>query len=130
MSETVGTVVLVDDEGELRAMLRTVLVRRDLAVHDFADAESTLAAIDGGVVTEIDLFVIDAGLPGVSGIALARAIEQRLPGAGGRTVIITGHDPGPDLLDLSEELNVRVMWKPFRIDAFLEVCDRVVRERP
>ncbi len=79
-------IFVVDDDAEIRALLRTTLEDKGLAVEDYADAETFLAAYRPGREA---CLLIDAYLPGMDGLGLLRALGDagyRLP-----SIMITGN---------------------------------------
>ena len=72
---------LVDDHAVVRSGYRRLIeLEDDLAVTaEFADAESTYAALTAPGPCPIDLLVLDLSLPGQSGLELLRHLTLRLP---------------------------------------------------
>lgn len=90
----------------------------DLAVTHAIDAVAALAALG---TTRPDLALIDVGLPGLSGIAVARhAVEMDVP-----TVLMSGR---ADLACRSMAYGFPVLTKPFRVHAFLMRFEEVMAE--
>ncbi len=81
-------IVVVDDERDIREMLVDYLGLAGHEVSAAADGAGLEALLSGG--SGFDLFVLDLGLPGQDGFALARTLRARFdPGI----VILTGaHD--------------------------------------
>jgi two-component system, NtrC family, nitrogen regulation response regulator NtrX len=76
------TILVVDDEKNIRRTLRMVLEGEGYAVEEAGSAEEALARLDGG---GIDAVLFDVKLPGLSGIdALSRA--PSVP-----TIMVSGH---------------------------------------
>jgi PAS domain S-box-containing protein len=84
-------VMVVDDNHDAADSLANLLAAFGHAVEVRYDADSTLAAADLG---RYDAFVIDIGLPGRDGHALARALRER--GIGARLVALTGYGQPAD----------------------------------
>jgi two-component system CheB/CheR fusion protein len=83
---TAPVVFVVDDDSHVREAVRSMLEDEGRIVEDYADAEAFLAAYRPG---RRACLLIDANLPGISGIALLRRLKetgQLLP-----AVMITGH---------------------------------------
>jgi two-component system C4-dicarboxylate transport response regulator DctD len=81
-----GTVLLVEDDDDLRVSTTQLLAVAGHEVSPRADAESALAVIDAGFA---GIVLSDIRMPGMSGIDLFRAVRQRdaeLP-----VILITGH---------------------------------------
>ena len=85
--ETRPTVLVVDDEEDLRDIMQRMLERRGYNTLIAGDSESAIATCrehEG----EIDVLVTDLGLPGVSGGDLSRAAVALRPSM--RVVYISG----------------------------------------
>src|SRR5256886_14520424 len=82
MIATAPTVLVVDDEEDLREAMRRMLERRGFATLTAADpAEAEAVCRDHGGV--IDLLLTDLTLPGASGGDLARTAISMRPGLRG-----------------------------------------------
>ena len=76
MTQTIepqGTVLVVDDEPQLRRALESVFVQRGYGVQLAETGEEALAAV---AAKAPDVIVLDLMLPGISGIETARAIRK------------------------------------------------------
>lgn len=65
-------ILIVDDEGSVRRVLRTVLERASLRVVEAASGEEALAVF--GERPEIELVLTDLRMPGIDGNELARRL--------------------------------------------------------
>ncbi|MEE9386039.1 MAG: sigma-54 dependent transcriptional regulator [Nannocystaceae bacterium] len=86
-----GTILIVDDERNIRRTLRMVLEGEGAAVREAATAEEALAMLAGPSRNDIDVLVVDVRLPGISGIELLRRLaaeagDPKLP-----VILISGH---------------------------------------
>lgn len=98
-----NTILLVEDENEIRDMLRFALERADYEVREAATAEDAFHKLDGPLP---DLLLIDWMLPGMSGVDLVRRLRndeltQNLPmimltARGEETDKLKGFDIGVD----------------------------------
>jgi two-component system, OmpR family, response regulator len=68
------TILLVDDDAEITALLGDYLRRFNFAVHTACDAASMRAQLAQHAV---DLVVLDVMLPGTDGLTLAREIREK-----------------------------------------------------
>jgi CheY-like chemotaxis protein len=98
-------VSVIDDDATVRLMLCRLLDREGWAVVDSSSAEAPLAIFGS---SEPNLVVIDADMPGTSGIELVRLLRDR--GERVPVVFFTG-TPTPDLVDAADQLGVRVLAK-------------------
>lgn len=86
-------VAIVEDHALTRAGLRTTLESEFAVVAESADGLDGLAAI---VRERPAVAIVDLGLPGMDGIALAQALRERVPET--RVVILTMLDDGREVL--------------------------------
>jgi two-component system phosphate regulon response regulator OmpR len=108
--------LIVEDDGAVRDVWFTLLTEAGYGVDQAASYASGLDALEA---TAYDLVVIDALLPGGSGLDLATLAEMK----GVRTLIVTGHPEGMRALEQHAKPYVA---KPFGADVFLaKVLDRL-----
>ena len=83
------SVLLVDDDADLRGMLRAALAHNSLfeVVGDAADGESALRLADR---VRPDIVVLDLGLPDIAGHELLSRLRERHPDV--QVVVFTGND--------------------------------------
>jgi len=67
-------ILVVDDEPQVRTMLRRYLTQEGFRVSEAADGDTMRNAFDND---KVDLVLLDLVLPGEDGLALARYIRQR-----------------------------------------------------
>lgn len=80
-------ILLVDDDAAVRDLLAEELIRRDFHVEQAEEGASALEHLgDGGAV---DLLVSDLSMPGMDGLALITAVQQRRPGL--PAILLTGY---------------------------------------
>jgi two-component system phosphate regulon response regulator OmpR len=79
MPETLPTVLLVDDEPELRALLAEYFGRNGFSVMQAADAAAARACVAERVP---DVAVLDINMPGENGLSLARGLREAHPRLG------------------------------------------------
>jgi PAS domain S-box-containing protein len=126
------TILLVEDEPELRELTRTVLVARGYTVIEAGNAEEAerLASDrrDGG---KIHLLLTDVIMPGVSGRELAKRVLARQPSV--RVLYMSGYTYNVIAQDGTLERGVAFLQKPFTPSALVEkvreVLDMVVSGR-
>lgn len=117
-----ATVLVADDEGTIRTFVVNVL---EQAGHTALEAGDGSEAVEVFRVRqeEIDLVLLDLGMPGMSGYeALA---EMQVLDPDGSYAIITGLTPDADLLP-----GVRaILTKPFSVKDILRLVDEVLTIR-
>jgi len=114
------TILVIDDEPEVRQVLIDLLERRGHTIVAEPDGPSGLARL--GERT-FDLVITDLGMPGLSGWDVAGVVKRR-----GRTpvALITGWS---DQLDLEEARTRHVDFiipKPFRLEQILKTLAQAV----
>ncbi|GEP12170.1 hybrid sensor histidine kinase/response regulator [Methylobacterium gnaphalii] len=99
------TVLLVEDDELIRAVAVGMLQEVGCQAKEAATAEEALKILDGGPV---DLLLTDVGLPGISGLQLARNARSQWPHL--RLVLATG-DSGVQAE--AARLGARLLMKPY-----------------
>ncbi len=87
--EASGTVLVVDDDLDLRARLRTQLERGGLQVIEAADGQEALAEVDRSVP---GLVLLDLMMPVMDGFAFLKALRARPHGRNIPVVVLTARD--------------------------------------
>jgi CheY-like chemotaxis protein len=117
------TVLVVDDEEDLRDIMRRMLERRGFATLVAADSEAALATCRDHA-GDIDVLVTDLGLPGASGGELSRAATALRPAMG--VVYISGL---PKDIAVTKGLigdDALLVKKPFTADLLTEALRVVI----
>ena len=108
-------VVVVEDNEDGREMLCALLDMLGYPSAGFGSAEAALPELAEG-----DILLTDLGLPGMSGIELARAARDRLPGL--PVIFASGRAVEP-----VEGLPAQALLKPFALDALGSALERARR---
>ena len=120
------TVLVVDDEEDLRDIMRRMLERRGFDTLVAADSEQAVEVCRDHAGT-IDVLVTDLGLPGASGGELSRAATALRPGLG--VVYISGL---PKDIAVAKGLigqDAPLVKKPFTSDLLIEALRLVLAEK-
>ncbi|WP_067508807.1 response regulator [Actinoplanes sp. TFC3] len=120
------TVLVVDDEEDLRDIMRRMLERRGYATLVAGNADQAVEMCQE-TPGPIDVLVTDLGLPGVSGGDLARSAVQVRPDMG--VIYISGL---PKDIAVSKGLiaeDALLVKKPFTSDLLLEALRLVLSEK-
>ncbi len=113
------TVLVVEDEGNLRELLVQTLEESGYRVCGAARAEEALTACNN---RSIDVLVTDIVMPGETGPALARRLRQTYP----RLAVILVSGYSPQALDLAELPGARFLPKPFGFDELLRTISELL----
>jgi PAS domain S-box-containing protein len=107
------TVLFVEDESGVRAVLDDILSELGYVTQQATDAESALDV--ERTMDRLDLLVTDIGLPGTNGHQLAEKMRERRPGL--KVLFITGYDQRATAKGELLEEGMDMLAKPFTIDA-------------
>jgi PAS domain S-box-containing protein len=116
-------VLLVEDDAEVRAVMRAFLETLGCTVHSAASAEQALVALEGGV--RVDLLLTDIALgAGMRGTALAAEVQRRLPTV--RILLMSGFST--ELLDADRDSpsNWELLPKPCSREELGQAIARVL----
>ena len=120
------TVLVVDDEEDLRDIMRRMLERRGFDTLVAADSESAIVTCrdhEG----DIDVLITDLGLPGASGGELSRAATALRPGMG--VVYISGLPKDIAVTKGLIDDDSLLVKKPFTADLLIEALRLVIAQR-
>ena len=126
VSEGRPTVLVVDDEEDLRDIMQRMLERRGFDTLVAGDPEQALATCRDHA-GDIDVLVTDLGLPGASGADLSRAAVALRPEMG--VVYISGL---PKDIAVTKGLigdEALLVKKPFTSDLLIEALRLVIAKR-
>jgi FixJ family two-component response regulator len=110
------TVIVVDDDVDIRRAVGRSLRSYGHRVHLFASGEECLAQNCDG-----DCAIVDIGLPGVSGLEMAERLRER--GRGTPVVFITARDDAANRAGLRTRMPV--LKKPLDERDLIEAIDQV-----
>ncbi|MFZ5496843.1 MAG: response regulator [Verrucomicrobiota bacterium] len=110
-------VLVVDDNEVNRRILQRQLRNWHLAVETEAGGDAALARLAGD--THFDLLLLDHQMPGLDGIQLAAAIQQRLGAAAPPVILLTSHGDPPGAGDVPLAARLAKPVKPRELDAAL-----------
>jgi two-component system cell cycle sensor histidine kinase/response regulator CckA len=117
------TVLVVEDDDPVRALLREVLRRQGYAVLEACDGNAALELAESNKLP-IDLLVSDCLLPSLSGAELGRALRSRFPDL--RVLYVSGYPSveaaGGDPTDPGDSF----LQKPFNPNALAAVARRLL----
>src|SRR5882724_9188760 len=104
-------ILVVDDEKEIRELVRDVLIDDGYEVDEAADGK---AAIDKAGAQQFDLVFCDVKMDPIDGFAVLRAFREVQPQA--EVILMTGHGSLEAALEAVREGAVDYICKPFEID--------------
>jgi len=116
------TILVVDDEAEVAALMRDTL---ELAGHQVEIASNGAAALACLAERRYDLVLSDIRMPGMDGPGLHRAIGERHPELARRVVFVTGDTLSPDTAAFVRDVGAPVVTKPFDLEDLVRTVNRV-----
>jgi DNA-binding response OmpR family regulator len=122
--KTVGTILVVEDEEDVRRLLIRSLEGVDLDVVEAEDGERGLRAARR-LAGSLRLVVTDINMPVMSGLEFAREFRPTQPRV--PILFITGVDSRTASLE-AERLGAELLIKPFGPDVFVNTVSRILAE--
>ena len=118
------TILLIDDDPAVVEALHKILRKRGHQVLAAQNVEDSIAAVKTGA--EIDLLIIDACMPKVSGPELAEILLFLRPGM--KILFITGLDGLTIRLAFGHPC--ASLQKPFSVNALVLMVDELLEQQP
>jgi two-component system response regulator QseB len=109
-----AAVLLVEDDRELRGLLRRLLVE---AGYDVDEAPDGQAGLHLGLTRRYDVLLVDRGLPGLDGLELMQRLRRR--GVGTPALILSAFGTVADRVSGLDAGAEDYLIKPFDVDELL-----------
>lgn len=120
MAREPGSVLVVDDEQDIRQIIKAALEEDAHQVTTCADAESALEALSTG---DFDLALVDINLPGMSGFDALQALRSD-PATAHIPVIAVSANAMQRDIELGMKAGFfRYITKPIKVGPFLEAVN-------
>ena len=120
------SLMIIDDDDDLRTILADILTAQGFVVAAFAEARTALAALEDGQAPF--LILLDLMMPGMSGWEFRAAQLENARLAPIPVVVVTAANVLSDgVRSLSD---VEVLRKPFDLDMLLAVVNRYAAAAP
>jgi CheY-like chemotaxis protein len=116
------SVLVVDDESELRETLASILSSARQRVVTVGSGHEALERLS---VDNFDAILTDVRMPGLDGRALYHEIVRRWPSRGGRVAFVTGDTLSAALNQFVAESGRPVIHKPFMPDEVRRVVEEL-----
>jgi len=110
-----GTILIVEDEASLRALLVDYVRESGYRVLEAASVQDGIATARG---QKLDLLITDIVMPGGSGHTLASALSATYPGLG--IIFMSGYADNASLREAASLPGVTFVQKPFTLKRLLE----------
>ncbi len=120
--ELARTVLIVEDEPDLRDALASALLRRGYTVATAGDADTAYDRLGDGLPA---LVVTDMMLPGASGFEVIRSLKGR-PGGDRVPVIMVSENPSKPHRDYALAAGAdRFLAKPFALNTLVQAAEEL-----
>jgi CheY-like chemotaxis protein len=106
------TILVVDDETEIAAVMSEMLQRDGHKTHVVANGRAALELLSQ---RSYDLVISDTKMPELDGVGLYREIERRFPAMRGRVLFVTGDVLDHEKQQFLESTHATVITKPFNL---------------
>jgi CheY-like chemotaxis protein/anti-sigma regulatory factor (Ser/Thr protein kinase) len=122
---TPWSVLIVDDDGDLRDVLASLLTNAGHLVQQAGDGPEALSILEGA---QFDVVLLDINLPSMNGLDVL-AIVRAMPRPP-LVVIMTGDDTPEPLLEAVKLQAYRYLRKPFPLRTIVEVVSEAMASAP
>lgn len=120
-----GVILVVDDQPAIRLLLQGTLSRSG---HEVTTAEGGAEALSVLDRLAFDILFLDHRMPGMDGVETYRAVAELRPELAGRTVMMSGDVLDPALRELNGAGGVRLLAKPFELEAVESVVQQILAQ--
>jgi len=110
---SLGRILVVDDDPQIRRVLRTVLIAQGYETEDANSGEQALERVRDG---RFDLILLDINMPGIGGIETCRALRS---GYNAAIIMLTVRDSETDKVQALDAGADDYVTKPFRFPELL-----------
>jgi two-component system NtrC family sensor kinase len=118
------TILVVDDEAEVREVLGEILASAEHLVETASSGREALARLES---RPYDVVLTDVRMPDMDGLTLFEEIKRRWPERAGRVVFVTGDTLSETLRELADSGRCAILEKPFAPDDVRRVVTEVAR---
>ena len=120
------SVLLIDDNDQIRALFRRVLEEAGYFVLDAANGREGLRQFRQ---TPVALVITDLLMPDSDGLEVTMTLRRESPHV--KIIVLTGGSGEPNLLEVAKLLGAhRTMKKPIEMTELLEAVQQELQERP
>jgi two-component system, NtrC family, response regulator AtoC len=124
VTDTTKHLLIVEDEGALRAAIAAQLTGRGYAVQEAGSGEDALARL---AEFAFDIIITALRLPGIDGSAVVEAAVSRYPDI--IAIVVTGYGTVKDAVEAIKRGAWDFVSKPFQIDELLHALDSAIEQR-
>lgn len=124
MTESKGSIWVVDDDRSIRWVLEKALEKAQFSVTSFTDAAAALEALEQD---EPDVVISDIRMPGMDGISLLKRIQESRPDL--PVIIMTAHSDLDSAVKAYDQGAFEYLPKPFDVEEAINQVQRALESR-
>jgi two-component system, OmpR family, KDP operon response regulator KdpE len=122
-----GRILVVDDQPQIRRVMRTTLVANGYEMDDARSGEQALEKLRSG---HYDLVLLDMNMPGMDGLDLCRAIRAARPSPDLAVIMLTIRNAERDKVDALDAGADDYVTKPYSTPELLARIRAALRRAP
>lgn len=122
MTDTRGTILIIDDDLSLQAMLDMALRKENYTVIAAHDGQEGLELIE---TLQPNLIISDIMMPNMDGVEMFQHIKERLQDDGIPIIVITALTPKPWFAEMEAE-GAAIFQKPFEINKLVDLINMLL----
>ena len=119
-----GTLLVVEDDGDVREYVVTALTRLGYRVLEAGEASAALSIIERH--PEVNLLLTDVGLPGLNGRQLAEEVSRRCPEI--KVLFISGYARHAIVQNGVLDNGVEILSKPFTVNGLGRKVTQILQQ--
>ncbi len=124
MSRQIMSILVIDDEEEIRTMLSSILADEGYLVETAKNGKDALKNIKNA---KFDLALVDIELPDIKGTELLSKLKQAQPKMA--TIIVTGHPSVENAITSVNNKADGYVLKPINVPTLLETIKKILADK-
>jgi len=120
-----ANILIVDDDPDILALERKILVREGHEVTTAVDGEAALTAIKG---REFDVVLLDIMMPGIDGFEVSRSLKEELKGKNIPVIFVTAQDDADSMREGFRSGGTIFLSKPFTANQLMRVVGSLIKK--
>lgn len=125
MEPNIKKVLLLDDDGELKTLVKDFLQTQFFLVTAVSNGIEGLQLV---LKNNFDVILCDMKMPNLSGEMFYRAVERSKPHLCQRFIFITGSVGNPAMNEFFVQTGAKVVAKPFQFSGLLEAISEIIKK--
>ena len=128
VKETKGRVLVIDDESEVRRIIRLALEKQGYDVVEAADGEKAIEVIRAGdnpLLT--DVIICDVRMPKINGVEAVAFFREQFPSV--PIIVLTGYPDMQLATSFIKQGVIEYLVKPVEKEKLVEVVDKAMSNR-